>query len=114
MGAAAGCAARLLALHTGGSPAHALPIFHTHGLFVATITVLASGASMIFLPKFDACEVMRAMLRATVTMDVGLSHPNARWQIGSSEVVRRRLGCITTAARRRGLSHNRLAAVFAL
>jgi malonyl-CoA/methylmalonyl-CoA synthetase len=34
---------------------HALPIFHTHGLFVATnIMLLAGGASMIFLPKFDA------------------------------------------------------------
>jgi Acyl-CoA synthetases (AMP-forming)/AMP-acid ligases II len=39
---------------------HALPIFHTHGLFVATNVVLAAGASMIFLPKFDAAEIMRA------------------------------------------------------
>ena len=29
---------------------HALPIFHTHGLFVATNTVLLSRAQMIFLP----------------------------------------------------------------
>ena len=34
---------------------HALPIFHTHGLFVATnVTLLRRRASMIFLPKFDA------------------------------------------------------------
>jgi malonyl-CoA/methylmalonyl-CoA synthetase len=33
---------------------HALPIFHTHGLFVATNTHDACGASMIFLPGFDA------------------------------------------------------------
>ena len=33
---------------------HALPIFHTHGLFVASNVVLFAGASMIFLPKFDA------------------------------------------------------------
>ena len=32
---------------------HALPIFHTHGLFVATNVSLISGASMILLPKFD-------------------------------------------------------------
>ena len=32
---------------------HALPIFHTHGLFVATNTILLAGGSMIFLPKFD-------------------------------------------------------------
>ena len=49
---------------------HALPIFHTHGLFVATNVVLLSGASMVFLPKFDADEVLRLMPRATVLMGV--------------------------------------------
>src|SRR6185503_3925008 len=38
---------------------HALPIFHVHGLFVAINTVLAAGSSMLFLPKFDADEVIR-------------------------------------------------------
>ena len=33
---------------------HALPIYHTHGLFVAINTLLLAGGSMIFLPKFDA------------------------------------------------------------
>lgn len=49
---------------------HALPIFHTHGLFVATNVVLFSGASMLFLPKFDADEVFRLMPRATAMMGV--------------------------------------------
>jgi malonyl-CoA/methylmalonyl-CoA synthetase len=49
---------------------HALPIFHTHGLFVATNVVLLAGASMIFLPRFDAGEVLRAMPRATTLMGV--------------------------------------------
>jgi malonyl-CoA/methylmalonyl-CoA synthetase len=49
---------------------HALPIFHTHGLFVATNTVLASGASMIFLPKFDASQVLDLMPNASVMMGV--------------------------------------------
>lgn len=49
---------------------HALPIFHTNGLFVATHVVLLSGASMIFLPKFDADEVMRLLPRATTMMGV--------------------------------------------
>ena len=30
---------------------HALPIYHTHGLFVATNTSLMAGAAMLFLPK---------------------------------------------------------------
>ena len=49
---------------------HALPIFHTHGLFVATNVVLLAGASMIFLPKFDAREVMRLLPKATTMMGV--------------------------------------------
>ncbi len=49
---------------------HALPIYHTHGLFVATNTILAAGASMIFLPKFDAREVLSLMPRATSMMGV--------------------------------------------
>ena len=49
---------------------HALPIFHTHGLFVATNVTLLSGASMIFLPKFDARQMMSLMPRATAMMGV--------------------------------------------
>ena len=49
---------------------HALPIFHTHGLFVATNVTLIAGASMMFLPKFDADEMFRLMPRATVMMGV--------------------------------------------
>jgi malonyl-CoA/methylmalonyl-CoA synthetase len=49
---------------------HALPIFHTHGLFVATNIALVSGASMIFLPKFDLDAVLAALPRATTMMGV--------------------------------------------
>ncbi|MFU0504791.1 malonate--CoA ligase [Pseudaminobacter sp. NGMCC 1.201702] len=49
---------------------HALPIFHTHGLFVAINTVLLSGASMIFLPKFEVTAVMAALPQVTVMMGV--------------------------------------------
>ncbi|MBD9528748.1 malonyl-CoA synthase [Paracoccus sp. PAR01] len=49
---------------------HALPIFHTHGLFVATNVTLFSGASMIFLPKFDVDRIFEGMARATVLMGV--------------------------------------------
>lgn len=49
---------------------HALPIFHVHGLFVAINTVLASGSSMLFLPKFDADQTIRLLPRATVMMGV--------------------------------------------
>lgn len=49
---------------------HALPIFHTHGLFVATNVVLAARASMIFQPKFDPNKIMQAMPGATLLMGV--------------------------------------------
>ena len=49
---------------------HALPIFHTHGLFVATNIALVSGCSMIFLPKFDLDEIIRQMPAATTMMGV--------------------------------------------
>ncbi len=49
---------------------HALPIFHTHGLFVAINTVLLAGGSMIFLPKFDAEAVLAALPDATLMMGV--------------------------------------------
>ena len=49
---------------------HALPIFHTHGLFVATNVALKAGCPMIFLPKFDAGEVIRLLPQATAMMGV--------------------------------------------
>jgi len=49
---------------------HALPIFHTHGLFVATNVTLTAGGSMIFLPKFDIDAMIEAMPRATAMMGV--------------------------------------------
>ena len=49
---------------------HALPIYHTHGLFVASNVTLFARASMIFLNKFDADAVIKLMPRATVLMGV--------------------------------------------
>ncbi|GAB5374707.1 MAG: malonyl-CoA synthase [Acuticoccus sp.] len=49
---------------------HALPIFHTHGLFVATNIVLTAGAAMVFLPGFTPDAVLAAMPRASALMGV--------------------------------------------
>jgi len=60
---------------------HALPMFHVHGLFIALGCVLLSGATMLFLPKFDSAAVLAALPRATVMMGVPtyytrlLAHP---------------------------------------
>jgi len=49
---------------------HALPIYHTHGLFVASNVTLFARASMIFLEKFDAKQVLSLMPRSTALMGV--------------------------------------------
>ncbi len=49
---------------------HALPIFHTHGLFVATNVALFAGAQVVFLPGFDADAILEAMPSATALMGV--------------------------------------------
>ncbi|MEM1164177.1 MAG: malonyl-CoA synthase, partial [Pseudomonadota bacterium] len=60
---------------------HALPIFHTHGLFTSSNTILAAGASMIWQHRFNADAVIAALPRATTMMGVPtfytrlLAHP---------------------------------------
>ncbi len=49
---------------------HALPIFHTHGLFVATNVTLLSGASMLFHPGFDLTAILAALPTVTAMMGV--------------------------------------------
>ena len=49
---------------------HALPIYHVHGLFVATNCVLLSGSRMLWLPKFDTGAVVAMLPRATVMMGI--------------------------------------------
>jgi malonyl-CoA/methylmalonyl-CoA synthetase len=49
---------------------HALPIFHTHGLFVASNVSLLTGGRMIFLSGFDVETVLRLLPQATALMGV--------------------------------------------
>jgi malonyl-CoA/methylmalonyl-CoA synthetase len=49
---------------------HALPVFHTHGLFVATNVTLLAGAFMYFLPRFEEGEILRLLPEATAMMGV--------------------------------------------
>lgn len=65
---------------------HALPIFHTHGLFVATNVALVAGASLRFHASFDAAAILADMADATVLMGVPtfytrlLAHPDLNRQ----------------------------------
>lgn len=49
---------------------HALPLFHTHGLFVACNLTFATGASMTLFDRFEADSIIDAMSEATVLMGV--------------------------------------------
>jgi malonyl-CoA/methylmalonyl-CoA synthetase len=49
---------------------HALPMFHTHGLFLAGNGTFLAGGSMIFLPSFDADEIVGLLPQATAMMGV--------------------------------------------
>ena len=44
---------------------HMLPIYHTHGLFVASNLLAYVGGSMIFLPKFDIEQALKWMSKST-------------------------------------------------
>jgi malonyl-CoA/methylmalonyl-CoA synthetase len=60
---------------------HALPLYHVHGLFVATNVALMAGAGMILRPRFDPAAVVADFARATVLMGIPtfytrlLAHP---------------------------------------
>ncbi len=49
---------------------HALPIFHTHGLFVAMNTSLLAGAQLRFMAAFDVDAIVDEMPTSTMLMGV--------------------------------------------
>lgn len=49
---------------------HALPVYHAHGLLTSINTMLVAGGSILFLPRFDAPEVIAALRDATLMMGV--------------------------------------------
>jgi malonyl-CoA/methylmalonyl-CoA synthetase len=49
---------------------HALPIFHVHGLFVASHGALVNGSRMIWFARFDPKAVVARLPEATVFMGV--------------------------------------------
>jgi malonyl-CoA/methylmalonyl-CoA synthetase len=49
---------------------HMLPLFHVHGLFVASHAALLAGAKTIMLPKFDLAAALKHLPRSTVFMGV--------------------------------------------
>ena len=49
---------------------HALPVYHTHGLFVAINITLLSGSKIIYLPRFEAKKMLEWLPKSTIMMGV--------------------------------------------
>ncbi|GGA67409.1 malonyl-CoA synthase [Pseudoclavibacter endophyticus] len=49
---------------------HALPVFHTHGLFVGINVSFLARATVLLLPRFEVASLADALRRATVLMGV--------------------------------------------
>jgi malonyl-CoA/methylmalonyl-CoA synthetase len=77
---------------------HALPIFHTHGLFVACNVLLLAGGAMIFLPKFDADEVMQLLPTATSMMGVPTFYVRLLEHAGLSREATRHVRLFTSGS----------------
>jgi malonyl-CoA/methylmalonyl-CoA synthetase len=84
---------------------HALPVFHTHGLFVATNTVLMSGAGMIFLPKLDPPLIKEPGLTREATAGMRLfvsgsapllAETHREWQEKTGHAILERYGMTET------------------
>ena len=80
---------------------HALPIFHAHGLFVAANTSFLAGVRMVFLPRFEAADIVRRMAGATVFMGVPTHYARllAEPGLGAASASMRRTLSATAAAR---------------
>lgn len=61
---------RIWGWRTGDVLLHALPIYHVHGLFIALHCAFLNGSRVIFLPRFEAREVIAQLPRASVFMGV--------------------------------------------
>jgi malonyl-CoA/methylmalonyl-CoA synthetase len=79
---------------------HALPIYHTHGLFVATNVILLSGASMHFLPKLDADLMLSLMATSTAMMGVPTFYTRLLQHPGLTREATRTCACSSPAPRR--------------
>lgn len=49
---------------------HALPIYHVHGLFVATHCALLTGTQIVWHEKFDVARILEDLPKCTVMMGV--------------------------------------------
>ena len=79
---------------------HALPIFHTHGLFVATNVMLLAGGTIIFLPGLDIDDLIASIPKATTMMGVPTFYTRLLSDPRLTLISSRIYACSSPAARR--------------
>ena len=79
---------------------HALPIFHVHGLFVASHGALINGSRMIWFARFDPQAVIARLPDATMFMGVPTMYVRLLAEPGLTREACRACAC-SSAARRR-------------
>ncbi|RMD47587.1 MAG: malonyl-CoA synthase, partial [Alphaproteobacteria bacterium] len=67
---------------------HVLPVFHSHGLFVATNVLALAGGRLLLVPRFDPAEAVALMPRATAMMGVPTHYIRLLDQPGLGEAAR--------------------------
>lgn len=77
---------------------HMLPIFHTHGLFVASNVALLSGAAMVFLPGFKADQAMKWLPRVTTMMGVPTYYTRLLDEPGFDQALTRQMRLFTSGS----------------
>lgn len=77
---------------------HTLPVYHSHGLFVATNTILLAGAQMLFMQRFDAAKVVEKLFDATVLMGVPTHYVRLLRQTGLSRENTARMRLFTSGS----------------
>lgn len=101
---AANLAATVEALHTAWQWSsedvllHALPLYHVHGLLVATYGALRAGATSIWVDPFDAVDVLGRLAAGPATVFMGVPTFYARMIAADGDYDLRRMRLVTSGS----------------
>lgn len=77
---------------------HALPIYHIHGLFVATHLAVFNASPILFLPTFDPALIVELLPKATVYMGVPTHYVRLLKQPGLDHAACRKMRLFTSGS----------------
>lgn len=77
---------------------HALPIFHIHGLFVATHLAVLNASPIVFLPRFSPDQIIRSLPASTVYMGVPTNYTRLLAKPGFNKEACRNMRLFTSGS----------------